>query len=304
MLYLLLLLMVLAWSGNFVVAKLTLREMPPLTLLFLRIWMACAILAALYLVSQRRRRPRLRASDWKNFVLLGVLGVAANQAGFITGIQRTTVGHSSLIVSLCPVFVLILATRMKLEPLTWRKAVGMGLCLCGAAVLASEHGSGASRPTLGGDLLTLGGTSAFALYTVYSKRISDRYHTLTLNTFVYAAGALVVTPLAGWQAFTSPWETVTWRGWLGVVYMALIGSVVAYLIFYYGLTRLPASRVIVLTYLQPVVATTLGIFGLGEETTPHLIAGGVLILTGVYLAERQRAATFSPPSHGESAGGH
>lgn len=288
MLYVLIALMVLAWSGNFVVAKFTLRELPPFALLFLRVLFSNALLLSIYFSSRQHRQRPLARGDWKWFGLLGLFGVAMNQAGFTVGLNNTTVAHSALIISLTPIYVLLLATRMKLESFTALKVIGMALSFTGVAVLVSEYGFSSGSPTFTGDLLTLGGSIAFALYTVYGKKVSERYDTLTLNTFTYLAGAVVVFPLAGWELFEVKWQAVTWRGWLGAAYMAAIASVLAYLIFYYALARISASRVIAFSYLQPVLATLLGILLLHEEVTHHLLIGGSLVLLGVYLAERGR----------------
>lgn len=288
MLYVLLIIMVLSWSANFVVAKFTLQEVPPFALLVLRVWLSAAILLAVYFSRGKNRRRRLQPGDWRSFALLGLLGVAMNQTGFTVGIHYTTVGHAALMIALSPVFVLILATRMKLESLTLLKALGMGLSFTGVVILAGEHGFSSNSPTLLGDMITLGGATAFAFYAVHGKRVSARYDTLTLNTFAYLAGALIVLPVGGWQLFQVNWEAVSWKGWLGVVYMAAVASVLAYMIFYYALTKIAATRVIVFTYMQPVLATSLGILLLGERVTPYLLGGGALVLTGVYLAERGR----------------
>lgn len=288
MLYVLLLLMVLTWSANFIIAKFTLRELPPFALLFLRVFFSNLILLALYFGSGRYRRRPLRRADLRWFALLGLCGIALNQTGFTVGINYTTVSHSALIISLTPIFVLVLATRMKLEPLTAPKVAGMAISFLGVAILTLEHGAGANSPTFTGDLITLGGALAFALYTVYGKQVSDRYDTLSLTTFIYLAGFLVVLPLAGWQLFRVEWAQVSWRGWLGVFYMAAAASVLAYMIFYYALTKIEASRVIAFSYLQPVLATLLGILILSERVTPYLLTGGPLVLIGVYLAEGGR----------------
>lgn len=288
LLYVLLAIMVLAWSGNFVIAKVTLRELPPFALLCLRVLFSNALLLSIYFSSRQHRRRPWRVGDWRWFALLGVFGIALNQTGFTVGIHHTTVAHSSLIIALTPFFVLLLATRMKLEALTKLKLVGMLLSFAGVAVLTLEHGLGANSPTFLGDLITLGGAVAFALYAVYSKQVAARYDTLTLITFIYLAGLLVVLPLAGWELFEVNWQAVTWKGWLGVAYMAGMASVAAYMIFYYALTKISATRVIVFTYLQPVLATLLGVLLLGERVTPYLLTGGSLVLVGVYLAERGR----------------
>ncbi|MFQ5663268.1 MAG: DMT family transporter [Terriglobia bacterium] len=292
MLYVLIALMVLGWSANFVVAKFALRELPPFALLFLRVLFSNALLLGIYFVSKlrdgphRRRQPQRGDRRW--FALLGLFGIAMNQTGFTVGIHYTTVGHSALIIATTPIYVLLLATWMKLESLTWLKVTGLTLAFAGVVVLTSEHGFGSESPTLTGDLITLGGATGFALYTVYGKRISRRYDTLTLNTFMYLAGALMVFPLAGWQLFAVDWQQVTWRGWLGALYMAAVASVGAYLIFYYALTKISATRVISFSYLQPVLATILGVMVLDERVTLYLLFGGALVLVGVYLAERAR----------------
>jgi len=288
MLYLLIAVMVLAWSANFVIAKYALRELPPFSLLFLRVLFSNLLLLGIYFGRGQHRRQPLREGDWKWFAVLGLLGVAGNQTGFTLGINYTTVAHSALIIALSPLLVLILATRMGLERFTLPKILGMALSFSGVAVLTLEHGLDSRSPTFLGDLLTFGGSLAFALYTVYGKRVAERYDTLTLNTFTYLAGAAVVFPLAGWQLFETDWSGVTWRGWLGAFYMAAAASVAAYMIFYYALTKISASRVIAFSYLQPVLATLLSILLLGEQVTPHLLVGGTLVLVGVALAERGR----------------
>lgn len=287
MIYFLLTLMVLAWSGNFLITKFTLRELPPFALLFLRVLLSNAILLGL-LLRRGAARPRLQKGDWRWFALLGFFGIAMNQMGFILGIAYTTLSHSSLIVSLTPIFVLILATRMKLEPLTWLKAVGMMISFGGVIVLALEHGLGGNSPTFLGDLIALGASVAFALYTVYSKQVSQRYDPLGITVFSYVAGMIFVVPLSGWELLEVNWLDLTWRAWAGVAYMAGIASVAAYMIFYFALSRIAASRVIVFSYFQPVLVTLLGVVVVGEKITPYLLSGGAMILGGVYLAERGR----------------
>jgi drug/metabolite transporter (DMT)-like permease len=288
MLYFLISLMVLLWSANFVVAKYALEELPPFALLFIRVLMSAALLLAIYFARNQRERKPLQAGDWKWFLALGLLGVAGNQTGFTVGIHYTTVGHSALIIALSPILVLVFAVRMKLESLNWQKAAGMALSFSGVAVLALEHGFNSASPTFTGDLLTFGGSLAFALYTVYGKRVSERYDTLTLNTFTYLAGFLAVVPVSAWQLFEVDWNAVSWKGWLGAFYMAAGASVAAYMIFYYALTKISATRVIAFSYLQPVLATILAVLLRGEQVTGHLLGGGALVLLGVYLAERGR----------------
>jgi drug/metabolite transporter (DMT)-like permease len=140
-----------------------------------------------------------------------------------------------------------------------------------------------------GDAISVGSSVAFALYTVYSKQVGERYDTLGITLFSYAAGLVYVIPLGAWELAEVNWLGVTWRGWAGVVYMAAVASVGAYMIFYFALSRISASRVIVFSYLQPVLVTLLGAVFFREGLTIYVAAGGFLVLVGVFLAERGRA---------------
>jgi drug/metabolite transporter (DMT)-like permease len=84
------------------------------------------------------------------------------------------------------------------------------------------------------------------------------------------------------------YSRVTWVAWASLAYMAVFPSVICYSIYYYALGHVPASRVAAFSYLQPVLATTMAMAMplLGEHLTKSLIMGGVLVLTGVFLAER------------------
>src|SRR3970282_642084 len=114
-----------------------------------------------------------------------------------------------------------------------------------------------------------------------------------MNAYNSLAGALLVLPLAVWQVVKmtreGSWGAVGWQGWLAMVYMAAFASVAAYLIYYWVLRHMAASRLSAFSYLLPVMATCLGILLLPEErVTRHLVGGGALVLVGVYLTEVHR----------------
>jgi len=282
--------MVLSWSFNFVFAKAGLRQLDPLTLASFRVVLATLIISCVYLVARRRRDPanaprRFSREDFWVFAKLGVVGVSMNQVLFTIGLNYTTVGHSSLIIGTGPITVLLLAWLQGLERLTVKKLLGMTFSFTGVAILAAEQGISLSRGTLRGDLITLAGSIAFAIYTVTAKPVAQKYDSLSMNTYNYIIGGTLILPLAVRQGIKLNWGAVGWQGWFAVVYMAAIASVVAYLIYYWALAHMSASRLAALSYLQPVLATLLSVAILGEKVTGHLLGGGSLILAGVYLTE-------------------
>lgn len=297
-LYTLIAIMVACWAGNFIVGKVALKEWAPFPLAAVRVTLAALILLGIFALSRRGARnpadgpgtgvlsTAFARRDWWKWAELGLYGVALNQVFFVLGLNYTTVAHSALIISLGPILVLVIARLKGLEAFTAEKIIGMVISFAGVTFLVLEHGLSFHTGTLRGDLLTFLGSFSFALYTVASKEVATRYTSLEMNTFSFLAGALLILPIGIPTLIGFNWARITWRGWAGLIYMSVFASVVAYLIFYYALKFISASRVVAFSYLHPVLATLGGVILLGEPVTHHLIVGGSLVLVGVYLAER------------------
>ena len=278
--------MLFIWSLNFIVGKITLRHIDALSLAALRIELAALLILPFYFLRRRRGRVPLRARDLWTFVYLGLFGVVINQGLFTIGLSYTTSGHSSIVVAIGPIIVLVMAWAMKLEELTVSKILGMVISIGGVVLLATEQGLDFRSPILAGDLITLCGTMGYCVYAVFGKRVAKEYDSVSMNTFNMAAAAIFMFPLAVRQGMGLDWASVGWVGWAGMLYMAAFSSVVAYLLFYWTLRYMTASRVAVVSYFEPVAVVILAAVFLGEHPTRHLLAGGALVLLGVYLAER------------------
>jgi drug/metabolite transporter (DMT)-like permease len=285
LLYVLVGLMVMMWTANYIVGKIALREFGLWTLGGLRIEVAAAIMLALFLARRSAAGLAALRQNWKVLGLLSLFGVVLNQVLFVAGLKYTSVAHASLIISLGPVFVLILARLHGLEQLSALKIAGMAISLAGLALLAGERHNG-SGPSLLGDFFTVAGSLAFAYYVILGKEVTPRFDSLSLNTFVYLLGAVVALPVTIGGLASGGLAQVTWKGWLAMGYMTVFCSVIAYLIFYFALHYVSATRLATLSYLQPPLATLLGLLFFKEQITLRLITGAVIIFAGVYVTER------------------
>jgi drug/metabolite transporter (DMT)-like permease len=278
-------LMVLFWSANYIVGKVALREFPPLLLSGVRVTIAGLIMLPIY--GSQPRPSRKGMSDVIQLVGLGCFGVALNQLFFVVGLARTTVAHASIIVSVGPVLVLLIAVAIKQEKLTAPKLTGMLMAMAGIASLKLfQDSSTAGHATWFGDIFVFLSTLSFALFTVFGKPLTAHHSSATVNTFAYAGGAIVLAPMTIWQATIFPLSHISATGWMCALYMALFPSIAAYLIYYYALTHISASRVASFSYLQPVFATAMAVFLLDERLTAPVIAAGIGILLGVFITER------------------
>ena len=285
LLYLMLALMVGLWSANFIVAKIALREFPAVLLAGLRVGLAGLMILPVYRWQTRASGETWTREEAPLLVALGLCGAALNQLCFVLGLSRTSVAHASIIMGLTPIVVLGLAVAMKLERLTGRKLTGMLAALGGIAILKAFETAG-SGPTWLGDLLVFLAALTFSVFAAFGKKLVARHSSITVNTFGYVGGGVFMAPLVVWHGWDFAFGQVSAGGWLSLIYMALFPSLVCYLIFYYALTHIPASRVSALSYFQPLLATLMAVSLLGERLTGSVVAGGAVILAGVWLAER------------------
>lgn len=272
------------WCFNYIAGKIALRHMDILSLVSLRFEVAAIVMVLVFLF--RRPRPRIRSSDLWTFAYLGFFGVLMNQGLFTVGLNYTTTQHSVIIISFGPVVVLLLAAALGLESLTAAKIIGMAISFLGVIVLEAERSGPALSPSRTGDLITLAGICGYSAYVVLAKRVAQQYDAITMITFNILAAAIMISPLAIRQALRLNWGSVGWAGWGGMLYMAIFSSIFAYTGFYWLLQHMDASRVAAVNYFQPLIVIVLASVILGERTSEHLVAGGILVLLGVYLAER------------------
>jgi drug/metabolite transporter (DMT)-like permease len=219
---------------------------------------------------------------------IGVTGVTLNQVCFIAGLERSSASHAGLIVALGPIMVLVLSCTIGLEALTVPKFVGMLVAFAGVATLTTAKSGPGSNAAWWGDLILLAGSGFFAIYTILMKEVADKFDAVTINALAYIIGVPLMLPFAATAVRQVHWGEVPVHAWWGLGYAILFGSVVPYLIFAIVLTELTAARVAAFAYIQPVIATSLGVLMLHERLSVRLFIGGALILGGLYLTERER----------------
>ncbi len=280
--------MIFFWALNFTVGKVAVREFPPLLAAGLRLLVSAVLILPLYFwQGSRLRTNRWSLSDVPLLFGLGAVGIAGNQILFLLGIKRTSVAHASLLFGLAPIFVLLIAAIIGQERISLRKSIGLGIAFTGVIVLQGSAASGGGA-TVSGDLLILGATLAFSLFTVFGKNTTVRLGSITVNTFGYVISALALAPLTIWESRGFDFSSISAAGWGSILYMGVFPSVVSYVIYYYALGYLAASHVAALVYLEPVLAILIAIPLLGESVTSSVAAGGALVLTGVWVTERGR----------------
>ena len=193
-------------------------------------------------------------------------------------------GTAAVLNSLTPLFSLVIAgVVLRTESVTWIRVLGLVLGFAGAALLASRELALRGDPAvLLGALAVTVATISYALGASYAK-----YRIRQVHRYVVAAGTLVFASLYTWvlallsEGFTVPAEvdTLAAVAWLGI-----LGSFVAYLLYFFLIERVGATAGTMVTYLFPVVGVVLGVVVLSEPLEWRLIVGTALVVVGIVIA--------------------
>ncbi len=281
---------VVGWSLAFPLIKIALRDLSWVNLTVLRFVVACTALLIL-LVVQRRRFPLPRWRELPGLFLLGFFGIVVYHLGLNYGEQYVSPGAASLIVATIPVFVVMLAAVWLDEGVNGRKVLGVGLSLSGVVVL-SLWGTGTTSIAVDyvlGALAVLVAAVMGALYIVAGKRMLRRYSPLSLTVYAMLLGSLGLLPAVD-GSLVRQVQHLSLQTAVAVLFLGLFSTIVSYLLWYMALQRQSASSLSVYLYVVPVIATLLSWMLFDDMITPTYLLGGIMVIAGVAIVNRQRAA--------------
>ena len=277
----LLALMVLLWGVNYPVIKLAMREIDPLAFNAVRFVLASSSLAAIAWLSGAALPARQHL--WRLF-LLGCLGNAIYQFGFIEGVARTRAGNAALIMAAVPVETAVLSHLLGHERLRLRDILGLLCSAAGIAVIVLGSGKEVSfGGSITGDLLVFGATLCWAVYIIGSKPLADLYGPVVATTWTIGLGTIPLLMYSLPSALRQPWHDVSRGAIAAMVFSAAAALVISYLIWFRGVQRLGPSRTAFYSNITPVVVMLVSWPILGERPTLWQIAGAAGIFTGLWL---------------------
>jgi drug/metabolite transporter (DMT)-like permease len=283
--------MAACWGGQFVAGRMVAPLLPPFTAGALRIALALAILLVLVRVLEDGL-PRLDARGLAAMAALGFTGVFVWNACFFPALERVPAGRGALIMALNPVGTALGMALIFHERLTRVRWLGIALALAGAVVVISRGDlpslfTGALGP---GELLLFGTVLAWVSYTLIGRGVLARISALATTTWAAVFGGAMLAVAA---LFEQPWAAIAalpWRGWLSIGYIALFGTVLAFLFFSEGVRRIGASRTAIFINFVPVFGVTFAALVLGEPVLASMVVGGAMVIGGVLLTNRVRPA--------------
>jgi len=276
--------MLLMWASAFAAIRSALPSFPPGELALLRFLVASIALGGLSV----RRSPLPRRRDLPLLLGIGVVGITVYHLALNYGQVTVTAGAASLLIASAPVFTSLLAVVMLGERLAPRGWLGIVVSFAGVALITLGEGE-AFRIEPGALLVLLAAVSA-SVYSVLQKRFIVRYPPLAFTTYVIWAGTIPL--LLFLPGLVSALRDAPLGAVAAVVYLGVFPGGLAYVLWVYGLSRLPASSLASYLYLSPVLAIGIAWLWLGEMPSWLSLGGGLVAVCGVALANARRA---SPP---------
>jgi drug/metabolite transporter (DMT)-like permease len=272
------------WGLNFAATKYATATIPPLALVSMRFTVGGLLL--LLVLRFLEPKSKLRRSDVLPMAALGCLGVATAQTGFTFGLSLTSAGSTGLIFATAPVWGLLLGAVLGLERPTWKGVIGVALSVLGVALVVLD-GLMSGHASLVGDLLVLVAAFCVGAYAVFSMPLLERHTSLAVATYPVLFGIPFLVLLSSPQLLSLEWGSVGAGPWAAVAYAGVFATAFAFSAWQRGISRIGANRVLVYQYLITIVGVTSGIVFFGETLSVNKVAGGAVILLGVYLARRQ-----------------
>ncbi|KKS13343.1 MAG: DMT(Drug/metabolite transporter) superfamily permease [Candidatus Daviesbacteria bacterium GW2011_GWB1_41_5] len=273
------------WGLNFLVAKLTLAEFPPMTLAFLRFFLATLLLVPFLLAE---KKIKIEKVDLPKLICVGILMASLNIAFFYMGLSRTTVIDASVLTMVIPIISVLGGWVILREKVYSANLIGIILGLGGTIAVIGIPllflGVQISASMMLGNFLIILASVSWVSGAILSKTICKKYSTLIITTAIFLTGAVTFLIPALLEYLQNPgWiSQVTYLGIFGLVFITIGASICSYFLFEWGLARVGVIKADLFQYIEPAVAVTLGVLILNEQLRFSFIIGGLLIAIGVY----------------------
>lgn len=285
--------MAVCFGGTWVAGAVAVDAAPPFTIAALRFGIASVLLFAWARVTARPL-ANLRRADLPLVAGLGLTAIAGYNWLFLTGLTLAPASDGAIIVpGLAPVFTIVLAGLFLGERLGPRGFIGLAVAAIGL-YLVLDPGGATSEQRLLGDLMFLAGAACWGVYSVLARIATRRFDAVSTTLYGTALGTVILLPLAALEGGVAKVASAPPEALLGIGYLAVFGTVAAFVLLNLGLARIGAGRASAFALLVPIIGVLSSVALLDERVGPATAAGGVLVLVGLWLVEHRGAVRSEP----------
>lgn len=272
----------LIWGTTWLFIKLGLEDLPPVSFAAARFVLALIILAAIILI-QKIELPKT-TRDWKLVALTGILQFSINYSLVFWSEQYITSGLAAVLQAMISVFGLALAWfHLPEEKITRLKVFAVLLGISGVAIIFIEQLQVKSVLAFIGCAAIVVGAYAAAHASILIKAYGKRLHPAGMLFGQMAFGTLPLVIYGLVKEGNPIYFNWTWRALISVLYLTTFGTIVAFWLYYWLLSKIESNKAMVISLVTPLIAVTVGGIFLDEKLPPQTVLGAIIILTGVGL---------------------
>lgn len=279
---------VVVWGASFIATKIAVGQISPISVVWIRFAMGIPIIFLAVAVRKQFAFPK--GNEWLYFALLGFLGISFHQwlqsNGLITAQATTT----AWIVATTPMFIAILGWLALKEKLTAIQTSGIALATLGVLVVVSKGdfaGLAVGQFGTPGDFLILISSVNWAVFSIISRHGLKNHPSTRMTFWVMTIGWLITSVAFFAQGKTVEIAMLNSRGWWAMIFLGVFTTGLAYIAWFDALSQLPAAQTGAFLFLEPPSSMVVAAIVLYEQVTWASILGGVVILLGVWLVNRQ-----------------
>ena len=274
-------------STTHIVAQDASEHVEPGLLLLLRAVGASLVFLMILFATEKRWNIfyKVERKDMGRMVLLGLLNVPLNQLLFLHGIKFTTPANSALLYAMTPAMVFLFTSILRSERPSFRKGLGITVAFVGVGIIMFERGVELRPEHTLGNILIFIAVMAWSLFTMLGRPLVLKYGAVYVTALNMIIGTIVYIPIGLFTTNVSAISAISTSSWGEVAYLALISSVLNYVLWYIALSKLEATRVAVFQNLQPIMTTVMALYLGTVVLTGQFVGGGLLALVGVLIVE-------------------
>lgn len=278
------------WGGSFAATKLALAQAGPISLLWLRFLISIPVLAFGAYLQKCLRLPKKR--ELLPMMFMGFQGIFFHQGIQAYAMRTASAANANWVMVASPALVALLGRVFLKERISRRGLAGLALSALGVSLvlsLGTVRNAAFAGFGSAGDLILLASVLNWAIFSIISRRflLGDVPPSFAIlwEMFFALVYATIFLTLTGYNFLEiAAFNMTTWGA---AVFLGVFSSATAYMFWFRGLSKLPAARVVIFQFIQPLVGIVISYFLVGERFTAWLFIGGALIAYGVYQVNRR-----------------
>lgn len=235
---------------------------------------------------------KVEKKDYLKILAAAFLGYFVTQLTFLVAIPDVTPMHCSIISSMSPIYTMFIAAVVLKEPLSWKKAGGVVLSLCGILFLIFNNvsgTSGVSESKLSGIFLMFLNSLSFSLYLGIFKPVIAKYSVVTFMKWIFLFSALMSLPLSFKEVVSLEWTKIPSVQMWELGFLIVFATFVSYFLIPFGQKRIRPTLVSMYSYIQPIIATIISIILCMDILTWQKLMAALMVFAGVFIVSRSRA---------------